>query len=50
MATAEHVNLVSCQISGLESRVVLSGTAGPMRLTARAHAGQRKTVSNLTSR
>ncbi len=50
MAAAEHVNLVSCQISGLESRVILSGTAGPMRLTARAHAGPRKTVSNLTSR
>ena len=50
LANAEHVNLASCQISGLESRVVLSGTAGPMRLTARAHAGPRKIVSNLTSR
>jgi secretion/DNA translocation related TadE-like protein len=50
MADVEHVSLVSCEISGLESRVVVSGTAGLMRLTAHAHAGPQKTVSNLTSR
>jgi hypothetical protein len=50
MAAREAVSVESCEVVGLEARVIVTTKLASLSLRARAHAGPPKSAPNLTSR